>query len=342
MIKSAISKVIQGEHLSFAESSLVMEQIMDGRATDAQIGSFLTALRMKGETAEEIAGCSQVMIDKSQQIAVKNKALVDTCGTGGDGSGTFNISTTVALVVAGAGLAVAKHGNRSVSSKSGSADVLENLGVKINLTPTEVAQSIEEIDIGFLFAPIFHKSMKHALEPRKQIGIRSIFNILGPLTNPARAKHQVVGVYDQNLTELVAEVLKKLGVESAYVVHGAGGLDEFSTLGTNKVTELREGKLRSFELDPREFNLPIASLEELKGGSPIENAEIIRKVLAGEKGAARDIVVLNAGAAIAIAGQAKSIAEGIKLAEETIDFGKAYAKLEQLIQFSNSCLGVVL
>lgn len=342
MIKSAISKVIQGEHLSFAESSLVMEQIMDGRATDAQIGSFLTALRMKGETAEEIAGCAQVMIDKSQQIAVKNKALVDTCGTGGDGSGTFNISTTVALVVAGAGLAVAKHGNRSVSSKSGSADVLENLGVKINLTPTEVAQSIEEIDIGFLFAPIFHKSMKHALEPRKQIGIRSIFNILGPLTNPARAKHQVVGVYDQNLTELVAEVLKKLGGESAYVVHGAGGLDEFSTLGTNKVTELREGKLRSFELDPREFNLPIASLEELKGGSPIENAEIIRKVLAGEKGAARDIVVLNAGAAIAIAGHAESIAEGIKLAEETIDSGKAYAKLEQLIQFSNSRLGVVL
>lgn len=342
MIKSAISKVIQGEHLSFSESSLVMEQIMDGRATDAQIGSFLTALRMKGETAEEIAGCAQVMIDKSQQIVIKNKALVDTCGTGGDDSGTFNISTTVALVVAGAGLAVAKHGNRSVSSKSGSADVLENLGVKINLTPAEVAQSIEEIDIGFLFAPIFHKSMKYALEPRKQIGIRSIFNILGPLTNPARAKHQVVGVYDSSLTELVAEVLKRLGVESAYVVHGAGGLDEFSTLGTNKVTELREGKLRSFELDPSEFNLPQASLQELKGGSPIENAEIIRRVLAGEKGATRDIVVLNAGAAIAIAGHAKSIAEGVKLAEETIDSGKAYAKLEQLIELSNSCLGVVV
>lgn len=342
MIKAAINKVVQKENLSFSEISLVMEQIMDGRATEAQIGSFLTALRMKVETAEEIAGCAQVMINKAQPIAIKNEDLVDTCGTGGDSSGTFNISTTVAMVVAGAGLKVAKHGNRSVSSKSGSADVLENLGVKINLTPDEVAKSIESIGIGFLFAPNFHKSMKYSLGPRKQIGIRSIFNILGPLTNPVRAKYQVVGVYDPNLTEIVAEVLQKLGVEAAYVVHGAGGLDEFSTLGANKVTELRDGKLKTFAIDPRDFNLTLANLEELKGGNPMENAEIIRNVLSGERGAARDIVVLNAGAAIAIAGRAKSIDEGIKIAKETIDSGKAYAKLEQLIDLSNSCLGVAV
>lgn len=246
MITEAISRVIGRENLSSLEASEVMKEIMDGRATSAQIGSFLTGLRMKGETPEEILGCAQVMRARAEGITTNHPFLVDTCGTGGDGSGTFNISTAVCFVAAGAGLPVAKHGNRSVSSKCGSADVLEALGVKIDLSPQKAEYILNEIGIGFLFAPIYHKSMKHAVGPRREIGIRTVFNMLGPLTNPAQARFQIVGVYDASLTEVVAQVLEKLGVEGAYVVHGAGGLDEISTLGPTRITHLHRGTINTF------------------------------------------------------------------------------------------------
>ncbi|MDK2986310.1 MAG: anthranilate phosphoribosyltransferase [Clostridia bacterium] len=338
MIKEAIGRVVRGENLSVKEASGVMQEIMEGRATAAQIGSFLTCLRMKGETPEEIAGCASVMREKALPINSRHHLLVDTCGTGGDGAGTFNISTTVAFVVAGSGLAVAKHGNRSVSSKSGSADVLEALGVKIDLSPAEVEEVLDRIGIGFLYAPTFHKAMKYAISPRREIGIRSVFNILGPLTNPARAKFQVLGVYDAGLTESVAQVLDRLGVENAYVVHGAGGLDEISTLGPSKITHLKKGSIETFEITPEDFGFPRRKLSDLKGGDAIFNSKITRRVLAGEEGPYREIVLLNAAAAIAAGGAARDLHEGVKLAAYIIDSGKALEKLEELIQVSNSNL----
>lgn len=341
MIKEAIEKIVGGKDLSLDEARLVMEEIMEGRATQSQIGSFLTALRMKGETPGEIAGCALGMRDKGERIKVSCPLLVDTCGTGGDGRGTFNISTTAAFVAAGAGLSIAKHGNRSVSSKSGSADVLEALGVKINLTPSEVEEIIQEVGIGFLFAPTFHKAMKYAAAPRKEIGIRSIFNILGPLTNPAGAKYQVVGVYHPRLTQLVAEVLAKLDVVAAFVVHGEGGIDEISVSGPTKVTYMENKRLKTFMITPEDFGLARSKLEKIKGGTPLENAAITRRVLLGKKGPARDVVVLNAGAAICAAGLAENLAKGVKMAQEAIDSGKALAKLNQLVEVSNRKLGVV-
>lgn len=335
MIREAISRVIRRENLSSQEASEVMKEIMDGRATSAQIGSFLTALRMKGETVEEILGCAQIMRAKAERIATKHAFLVDTCGTGGDESGTFNVSTAVCFVAAGAGLPVAKHGNRSVSSKCGSADVLEALGVKIDLPPQKTEYILNEIGIGFLFAPIYHKSMKHAVGPRKEIGIRTVFNILGPLTNPAQARFQIVGVYDASLTEVVAQVLARLGVEGACVVHGAGGLDEISTLGPTRITHLNKGSINTYYIAPEDFGFPRRNLLDLKGFDAPYNAQIIKKVLAGAKGPHREIVLLNAATALFTAGAAGSIKEGIEIAVESIDSGKAMAKLTQLICLSN-------
>jgi len=335
MIREAISKMTMGENLTQKEANGVMNEIMEGNATDAQIGSFLTALKMKGETPEEITGCAQVMREKALPLKSRHSVLVDTCGTGGDGTGTFNISTTSAFVAAGAGLAVAKHGNRSVSSQSGSADVLEALGVKIDLALNEVEDILDKIGIGFLYAPNFHKAMKYAVGPRKEIGIRSIFNILGPLTNPARAQYQVVGVYDAKLTEVVAQGLERLGVKAAYVVHGAGGLDEFSTLGPSKITQLNNGSIKTFEVSPEELGLSRSQLNSLKGGNAQHNAEITRRVLLGEKGPHRDIVVLNAAAVFSATGLTAGLEEGVKLAQNTIDSGRAMDKLEELKEMSN-------
>ncbi len=338
MIKEAITKIVSKENLSSQEAGEVMKEIMEGSASPAQIGSFLTCLRMKGETPEEIYGCARVMREKAETINCGHLQLVDTCGTGGDGSGTFNISTTACFVAAGAGLFVAKHGNRSVSSKCGSADVLEALGVKIDLSPMEVEYTFKQIGLGFLYAPVFHKAMKHAITPRKEIGIRSIFNILGPLTNPARAKFQVVGVYDAGLTEIVAQALDKLGVENAYVVHGAGGLDEISVLGPTRVTHLHNGSIKTFNVFPEDFGFARRNLSDLRGEDAFYNAQIIRKVLAGESGPRREIVLLNAAAVIAATGAAKDLKEGVRIAAEAIDTGRALQKLEDLIKISNDDL----
>lgn len=332
MIKEAIQALVVGKSLSMDEAAQVMSEIMEGQVTPAQFGAFVTALRLKGETVEEIAGLAKTMRAKAIQVRVKGP-VVDTCGTGGDGSATFNISTVAAFVVAGAGLKVAKHGNRAMSSQCGSADVLEALGVKIELTAQQVERCLEEIGIGFMFAPAFHPAMKYAAAPRREIGIRTVFNILGPLTNPARAAAQVIGVYDGALTAVMAEVLKELGAVRAFVVHGEDGLDELSTTGESRVAELRGGQVRSYIVRPEDFGLPRARMADLQGGSAAENAEIIRRILAGERGAKRDIVVLNAGAGIAAGGKAADIAEGIGLAERAIDSGAAQERLARLVEF---------
>lgn len=338
MIKDVLRKVVEGNHLSESEAVAVMEQIMDGEATPAQIASFVTALRMKGETVDEVTGFARVMRAKSVKIPVTRDpmTLIDTCGTGGDRSGTFNISTTAAFVVAGAGLAVAKHGNRAMSSKCGSADVLEALGVNIMLSPEAVARCVDEIGIGFMFAPAHHPSMKHAVVPRKEIGIRTVFNILGPLTNPAGAGRQLIGVCEPYLTELMASVLARLGTARAIVAHGLDGIDELSTLGKTKVTELQQGKIVTYEISPEEVGLQSAKPDDLRqGNSPKENAKILEEILRGKKGPKRDIVLLNAGAALTIGGQASSIQEGMTLAAESIDNGSAEATLRKLIELSN-------
>jgi anthranilate phosphoribosyltransferase len=331
VLKEMIGKIVSGEDLQFQEARQVMLQVMNGEATGAQIGSLLTALRMKGETVEEISGCAQAMREKSLSFSCRHSLLVDTCGTGGDCSGTFNVSTTAAFVVAGAGVPVAKHGNRSVSSKSGSADLLEALGVKLDLLPGEVMSILDRIGIGFLYAPVFHVAMKHASGPRKEIGIRSIFNILGPLTNPARANVQVLGVYEPGLTEVMARVLERLGVKSAYVVHGDGGLDEISNTGPTKVSCLNNGSIKTFYIHPEELGFTRATLRQLQGGDARENAGITRRVLSGEKGPHRDIVLLNAAAALAASGVVRDLPEGVRAAGESIDSGKALEKLEQLV-----------
>ncbi|MCL6584296.1 MAG: anthranilate phosphoribosyltransferase [bacterium] len=332
MIKEAIAQIIAGKDLSREEAVEVMREVMDGMATDAQIAAFITALRMKGETVEEITGFTQVMREKAEKVVVSSPVL-DTCGTGGDGAYTFNISTATAFVAAGAGAVVAKHGNRSVSSMCGSADCLAALGIEIMAEPPIVEKCLREAGIGFFFAPLWHKSMKYAIGPRKEIGIRTVFNILGPMTNPAGAKCQLLGVYDQALVSPLAHVLKNLGSSRAMVVHGLDGLDEITTTSRTKVSELKDnGSVVDYELDPRDFGLPLAKKEDLVGGSVEDNVRIVTEVLQGKPGPARDIVLLNAGAAIYVYGLAENLSEGIDLAARSIDTGAALAKLDLLRQ----------
>jgi len=336
MIKEAIAKVVHAEDLSQQEAAAVMTEIMDGMTTPAQIGCFLTALRLKGETIDEITGFAQVMREKATRIRCDREDIVDTCGTGGDGLCTFNISTCAAFVAAGAGVAIAKHGNRCVSSGCGSADVLKELGVNIEAEPPVIEKCLETVGVGFLFAPKLHLAMKHAIGPRREIGIRTVFNILGPLTNPAGARRQLLGVYDGDLTDTVARVLDKLGSRRVFVVHGEDGLDEISTTGPTQVTELNESQVRTYTIHPEDFSLPLSSMEDLKGGDAATNAAILKRVLSGGKGPRRDIVLLNSAAVIAAAGKAKDMDEGLGLAVESVDSGRAMEKLSQLIEFSNA------
>lgn len=332
MINQAIKKVVEKQNLTFTEARQVMMEIMEGKATPVQIGGLLTALRMKGETVEEITAFAQVMQEKATPVKPK-VTVVDTCGTGGDGAGTINISTLSALVVAGAGVPVAKHGNRSVSSSCGSADLLEHWGVNLNLTPAQIATCIDEVGIGFLFAPGLHPAMKYAIGPRKELGIRTVFNILGPLTNPAGAKRQVMGIFSADLVEKIAGVLATLGCEQAMVVHG-DGLDELTVTGSNLISEVKAGQVKTYTLTPEEVGLRKSKLEDLVGGSVEKNAHIANKVLHGEVGPTRDVVLLNAAAALIVAGKASNFPDGLKVAATSIDSGAAQAKLEQLIKFT--------
>jgi anthranilate phosphoribosyltransferase len=334
VIVNAIKKVVQGQDLSRDECYGAMDDIMGGRATPAQIAAFITALRIKGETVQEITACAQVMRDRVLRVDVDVADLVDTCGTGGDGARTFNISTTAAFVVAGAGIPVAKHGNRSVSSQSGSADLFQALGVNIDAGMDVVKRCIREVGMGFLFAPLLHGAMKHAIGPRREIGIRTVFNILGPLTNPAGAPNQVIGVYAEGLTETVCEVLGELGTRHAYVVHGHDGLDEITLTGKTKVSELRQGSVYTFDLDPEELGFSCCSAEALKGGNAAENAGITLSILRGAAGPKKDITLLNAAAAIYVAGRTRSIGEAVAVARDAIDSGRAMQTLEALKQVS--------
>lgn len=334
MLKFAINKLINQESLTEDEMIQAMNAIMEGDAPHSQIGSFLTALRIKGESIDEITGGAKVMREKALKVPIKNEHAVDPVGTGGDGVNTFNISTLVAIITAAAGVKVIKHGNRSVSSKCGSADVLESLGVNIELTPLDVKKCVDEIDIGFMFAPRFHTAMKNVVKPRKELGIRTIFNLLGPLTNPALVKNQVLGVYDQNHTELMAYVLKNLGSKRAMVVHGLDGLDEMTITTKTKVTELKDNKIFTYYVNPQDFNLGLGKIEDLVGGLPDENSKILLNILEGEKSSKRDIALLNAGAAIYVGSKSNSLAEGIEKAKESIDQGLALEKLNQLITLS--------
>lgn len=341
MVREAISKLVEGRNLSEDEIVAALNCIMEGEATPAQIGSFITALRIKGETIEEITGCAKVMRQKADRITVDKDYFIDIVGTGGDCSYTFNISTAAAFVTAAGGVTVAKHGNRSVSSKSGSADVLESLGVNISLEPQKVKECIEKIGIGFMFAQTFHKSMKYAAGPRRELGIRTIFNILGPLTNPASAKGQLLGVFNEKLTEPLAHVLSNLGVENALVVYGMDGMDEISLSAQTKVSELKNGKVDTYFLNPEDYGMKRVNKEELVGGDSKENAKIILSILNGDRGPKRDIVVLNAAAALYVGRATKDIQSGIAMAEELIDSGKALNKLNELKEFSNSMIPVL-
>ena len=335
MIKDAIAKLADRSSLTEQEAESVMLQIMDGATTPAQIGAYLMGLRLKGETVEEIAGSVRAMRAKAIRIAVGDPLVVDTCGTGGDGAHTFNISTTTALVVAGAGLTVAKHGNRSVSSKSGSADVLSMLGVKIDLPIERVADCINEVGIGFLFAPLYHGAMKHCAAPRQEMGIRTMLNLLGPLTNPAGATIQVLGVYEGRLTSLLGNVLMHLGSQHCFVVHGMDGLDEITLASKTQISEAKGGILSNYLLDPAEFGLALVSAKQLAGGTPQENAAITRDVLQGRKGPKRDIVCLNAAPALVAGRKAANFHDGFLLAGQAIDSGAAAEKLARLIAFTN-------
>lgn len=335
MIKDAIAKLADRISLTEKEAEEVMGEIMDGVAKPAQIAAYLMGLRLKGETVDEIAGSVRAMRARAVRIPVGDPNVVDTCGTGGDGAHTFNISTTTAFVVAGAGLTVAKHGNTAVSSKAGSADVLSALGVNIDLPTERVADCINDIGIGFLFAPLYHGAMKHCAGPRHEMGIRTMLNILGPLTNPAGATIQVVGVFDGKLTELVGKVLVQLGSRHCFVVHGMDGLDEISLTDRTMVSEGKQGVLSSYVLDPQEFGLARVRLKDLAGGHPPENAQITRDILQGRKGPKRDIVCLNAAPALVAGRKAKSLQEGFHLAAQTIDSGAAAEKLESLVAYTN-------
>jgi anthranilate phosphoribosyltransferase len=338
MLRKAITKLIEGKNLSEAEIVEALSCIMEGKATQAQIGSFITALRIKGETTEEITGCARVMREKAERISPNVEYYIDTCGTGGDGTNTFNISTAAAFVSAAGGVTVAKHGNRSVSSRSGSADVLEVLGANIDLSPIQVKECIEQVGIGFMYAPAFHKSMKYAAGPRKELGIRTVFNILGPLTNPANARGQLLGVFNEKLTEPVANVLLNLGVERAMVIHGMDGMDEITTTTTTKVSEVRNNEVINYEINPEKYGFKLASKEDLTGKDAQENAQIIMGIFNGDKGPKRDIVVLNSAAALYVGKVVSCIEEGIELAEEIIDSKKALKKLNEFLDMTNSFL----
>ena len=335
MIRETIQKVVDGQDLTERETVDTMNEIMSGEATPAQVASFITALRIKGETIEEITGAARVMREKSTKIHTKHPFVIDTCGTGGDGAHTFNISTTAAFVVAGTGIPVAKHGNRAASSRSGAADVLKALGVNIEIGPEQIGACIDDVGIGFLFAVTLHGAMKYAIGPRREIGIRTIFNAVAPLTNPAGAQAQVLGVYALALTEPLAHVLKNFGTHRAFVVHGGDGLDEITTTTTTQVSELADGEVNTYTLDPTELGIPTAQPSDLKGGTPEENAEMTLSVLRGEKSPKRDIVLLNAAAAIVAGGKAEDIIVGLALAAESIDSGRALEKLEGLKAKSN-------
>lgn len=336
-IQRAIDVIGRFGHLSVADAEAVMNQIMRGEATEAQIGAYLMGLRMKGETQDEITGSAQAMRANAERVRTKYEGvqLLDTCGTGGDKSGTFNISTTVAFIAAGAGIPVAKHGNRASTSKCGSADVLAELGVNLDLTPEQVGECIDEVGIGFLFAAKLHPAMKFAIGPRRQMAVRTIFNILGPLTNPAGARCQLMGVFTSDLTDLLANVLGELGAKSAMVVSGYGGLDELTTTGPNQVSHFVDGRVNTYELDPLEFGFEGANIHDLLGGDAPANAAILRGVLEGEIcDARRDVVVLNAAAALVAGGKAEDLRDGIHLANQMLDSGAAVAKLDALIQYS--------
>ncbi|MFH1112527.1 MAG: anthranilate phosphoribosyltransferase [Pseudomonadota bacterium] len=335
MLKEAIQKATGRDDLSAGEMEAAMEEIMDGKATSAQIGSFLTALRMKGETVDEITGAARVMRRKAIPVHVHDNGspLVDTAGTGGDGSGTFNISTTVAFILAGSGVRVAKHGNRSISSSCGSADVLEELGANLEHKPEDVARCINETGFGFLFAPAHHVAMKHAAGPRREMGIRTVFNLLGPLTNPASAPYQLVGVYDPDLTEPLALALQGLGTRSAMVVHGLDGLDEVSISAPTKVSRLKDGTVSTSTIDPRDIGIAFCDRCEIKGGSAKENALHLRSVLNGAPGPRRLVSLLNAAAALVVAGMAEDLTEGMSQAAQSVDSGSARRKLDEYLEF---------
>jgi len=341
----AIRRVIEGRHLSRDEAESVMRGIMSGASTDAQIAAFLTALRMKGETVEELTGFALVMREKAARVRPRadvaaalsgtdREMLVDTCGTGGDATGTFNISTATAFVLAGAGIRVAKHGNRSVSSPCGSADVVEALGIRIDLSAESVARCIDETGIGFLYAPLLHDAMRYVMLARREMRIRTVFNLLGPLCNPAGANAQVLGVYSERLTETMAQVLCDLGARRALVVHGSDGLDEVTITGESKISEVRDGNIRTYYVTPEDFGLQRAPLAQIQGGDATRNAEIIRNVLSGVPGARRDVVLLNASAGLVAGGKSESMRQAIALARSSIDSGEALRRLDQLARLT--------
>lgn len=333
-MKELLNKLILRQNLTDVEAGAAMAAVMDGEATPAQVAAFLVALKMKGETAEELYGCATAMRERAEKVQSKRTGLTDTCGTGGDGRGTFNISTAAALIAAGAGLPVAKHGNRSVSSQCGSADVLEALGVQLEITPAQMGACLDEVGIAFLYAPVLHQAMKHAAGPRRDVGVRSVFNLLGPLTNPAGARRQLLGVYAPELAVILANVLRLLGAEQAMVVHGSDGSDELTLSGSTLVCELRDDEVRTFEVIPEDLGLKRSAPEALAGGGPQENAKLVLAVLEGQKGPHRDVSVLNAGAAIYVGGLAKDLAEGVYMATEAIDSLAALAKLDALRRFT--------
>ena len=339
MIKEAISKIIVGKNLSEKEMIAVMDEIMSGQATQAQIGAFITALRMKGETIDEIVGAVRVMREKATFVdcgvdTAAGEVLMDIVGTGGDGSGTFNVSTTTAFVVAGAGIPVAKHGNRAISSSCGSADVLEELGVDLSMPADKVAECVRQVGIGFLFAPMLHGAMKYAIGPRREIGIRTVFNILGPMTNPAGANVQLTGVFDKELTKIMAEVLARLGMRRTLVVWGEGNMDEMTVTGTSYVAEAQNGEVTTWTVEPEDIGLTRAAIEDIHGGADVvEAAALVRSVLAGTPGARLDMVLLNSGAALMAANRVDTLKEGVDMARDIIDSGKAQAKLASLVEF---------
>jgi anthranilate phosphoribosyltransferase len=334
MIREGLTKIISRQDLSEEEMAGVMGEVMSGNATDAQIGALMGALATKGETFTELAGAARAMRRKAARIQTNADVVVDTCGTGGDASQTFNISTTAAFVVAGCGVTVAKHGNRSISSQCGSADLLEALGVRLDIRPEGVEEAVRGIGIGFLFAPLFHGAMRHAAKARKEVGVRSIFNMLGPLTNPAGANCQLLGVFAPELTEMFAHALRLLGARRAFVVHGHEGLDEISVCAPTRVSELKDGMIRTYDLTPEQLLGRQARAGDLAGGTPSDNAKITLGVLSGEKGPKRDIVVVNAAAALIAAGRAQDFPDGIRAAESAIDSGSAKEKLDALIRFT--------
>jgi len=334
MFQEALNRIIRRQDLPEEDMTLLMDRLMGGELTDAQTGALMASLATKGETFAEVAGAARSMRRRAVRIQTRASAVVDTCGTGGDGTRTFNISTTAAFVVAGCGVTVAKHGNRSVSSRSGSADVLEALGMKLDADPQVVEEAIAEIGIGFLFAPLYHQAMRYAAKARKELGIRSIFNMLGPLTNPAGANCQLLGVYAPELTEMFAQALRLLGARRAFVVHGHDGLDEISVCAPTRVSELREGLIRTYDVTPDQLLGRTARMEDIAGGDPSVNAAITRSVLGGEKGPCRDVVVVNAAAALVAAGAAGDFAQGIESAQAAIDRGTAAQKLEALVRFT--------